>query len=174
VIGAAAAIALVLSIGLLYARRVVTAMRICALQALVVAVVLGATTAIAGILAVVANGVALPLAIARVRSPPTFVAGGETVLSTIAALAAPLAIMIVFVRLGVGERAAVGSAVALLGLVLLGLRTHPLAPALGLLSSQNGLVLIASAHPDLSEPAVLAAVLPSTAVLVLAETWLRR
>ena len=70
--------------------------------------------------------------------------------------------------------AAVGVSVALLGLLLVVVRSHALAPALGLLSSQNGLVLVAGAHPHVSLPAALAVAVPLVPALVLADHWLRR
>ena len=69
---------------------------------------------------------------------------------------------------------AVGVSVTLLGLLLIVARSHALAPALGLLSSQNGLVLVAGAHPDVSLPAALAVAVPLIPALVLADHWLRR
>ena len=62
----------------------------------------------------------------------------------------------------------------LLGLLLVVLRQHPLAPALGLLSSQNGLLLVAAAIPDLPPSAVLLVVLPLLPGSLLANAWLRR
>ena len=70
--------------------------------------------------------------------------------------------------------AAVGVSVALLGLLLLLVRSHALAPALGLLSSQNGLVLVAGAHPHMSLPAAVAVAVPLVPALVLADNCLRR
>jgi hydrogenase-4 membrane subunit HyfE len=65
-------------------------------------------------------------------------------------------------------------AVALLGLSLIGLRSHALLPVVGLLSSQNGIVLVAAAQPALARPMALAVAVPLVPALVLAESWLRR
>jgi len=62
----------------------------------------------------------------------------------------------------------------LLGPLLMVVRSHALAPALGLLSSQNGLVLVAGALSDVSLPAAVAVAVPLVPALVLAESWLRR
>ena len=62
----------------------------------------------------------------------------------------------------------------LLGLLLAVMRSDAWAPALGLLSSQNGLVLVAGASPDLSLLAALAVAVPLVPGLVLAGKWLRR
>jgi hypothetical protein len=53
-------------------------------------------------------------------------------------------------------------------------RSHALAPVLGVLSSQNGLVLVAGAHPGVSLPAALAVAVPLVPGLVLTDIWLRR
>lgn len=158
---------LLLSIGLLCARRIDTAVQICAVQALFSAASLGATP-----LAVVAfalNGVALPLLIARMGGARTLTVRGHGVLSWVVVLA-----LLVVIGLAFGGAIAIGVSVVALGLLLMVLRAHALAPAIGLLSSQNGLVLVASVQPDLPLTAILVAAMPLTAALVLAERWARR
>jgi hydrogenase-4 membrane subunit HyfE len=69
---------------------------------------------------------------------------------------------------------AAGASVALLGLLLIAFRAHPLAPVLGFLSSQNGLVMLAGAQSELALPTALAVALPLVPALVLAESWQRQ
>jgi hypothetical protein len=164
VIGAAV---LLLSIGLQCARRVDTAMQICAVQALLAAASLGATPV--AIVAFALNGVALPLLIARMDSPGTLTARGNAVLSWIVVLA-----LLVVIGLTFGGSVAIGVSVVAIGLLLIVLRSHPLAPAIGLLSSQNGLALVTGSQPDRPLTAMLVAVMPLTATLVLAERWARQ
>ena len=66
-IGAAGAAALLLSIGLLCARRIDTAVWLCALQAVFAAMSLGEAAVAIALLAFALNGVALPVAIARIE-----------------------------------------------------------------------------------------------------------
>ncbi len=66
-IGAAGAAALLLSIGLLWARRIDTAVRLCALQAVFAATSLGEAALAVALLAFALNGVALPVALARMH-----------------------------------------------------------------------------------------------------------
>ena len=80
--------------------------------------------------------------------------------------------MITFASVGIGGSAAAGVSVTLLGLLLIVLRSHAL--SVGMLSSQNGLVLVASAHPDISQAAALVVAVPLVPALVLADSWLRR
>ena len=67
-----------------------------------------------------------------------------------------------------------GSSVVLLGLALIGLRWHSFVPALGLLSSQNGLVLLAGTYPGQALQPALIAALPLVPALALWERWHRR
>ena len=68
---------------------------------------------------------------------------------------------------------ALGLSVLLVGLLLPALRSHDLVSALGLLLSQNGGVLAASAIPGLPLSALLIATVPLVPSLVIAEGWLR-
>ena len=173
-IGVASAAALLLSVGLLWARRIDTALQLCALQALAAAVSLGQVTPTAAILAFALNGVALPLAIARRHRATMLEARGGAFLSWAVVLALVALTGVAFARVGADGLVAAGVSVALLGLLLIALRAHPLAPALGLLSSQNGLVMLAGAQSELPLPTALAVALPLVPALVLAESWQRR
>jgi hypothetical protein len=172
VIGVVGAAALLLSIGLLCARRIDTAVQLCALQALFAAASLGEVAV--AILAFALNGVVLPLAVARMNGDTMLTVRGSAMLSWAVVLALLAATGIVLARVGTDGLAAVGASVALLGVLLIVLRSHALAPAVGLLSSQNGLVLVAGAHPDVSLPAALAVAIPLIPALILADNRLRR
>jgi len=67
---------------------------------------------------------------------------------------------------------ALGLSILLLGLLLLALRSHPLLPALGLVSSQNGVVLAACAIHGLPLSALVLAAVPLVPALVVASVWL--
>ena len=69
-----------------------------------------------------------------------------------------------------GNGIASGVAVVLLGLLL---ATQSAAP-IGLLSAQNGVVLIAAAIPDVPMESTLSATVPLLPALLLAHAWLRR
>jgi hypothetical protein len=174
VIGVASAAALLLSIGLLCARRISTAIQVCALQALCAAVSLGQAAPTVAILAFALNGVVLPLAIIRLNGATMPTARGSAVLSWAAAVALLAAAGVAFARVGTDGMVAAGVSVALLGLLLIAFRAHPLAPALGLLSSQNGLAMLAGVQSELSLPTALAVAVPLVPALVLAESWQRR
>lgn len=168
----ASAAVLLLSIGLLCVRRIDTAVQVCALQALFAAASLGEVAV--AILAVALNGVVLPLAVARSNGAAMLTIRGNTMLSWAAVLALLTVTSVVFARVATSGSVGVGASVAVLGVLLIVLRSHSLAPVLGLLSSQNGLVLVAGAHPDVSLPATLAVAVPLLPALVLADDWLRR
>jgi hydrogenase-4 membrane subunit HyfE len=173
-IGVAGAAALLLSIGLLCARRIDTALRICALQALFAAATLGAAGVAIALLAVALNGVVLPVAIARMNSAAPLAVRGSAFVSWAGATVLLVAAVTGLAKVGTDETVAVGVSVTLLGLLVIVARSHTLAPALGLLSSQNGVVLVAGAHPDVSLPAALAVAIPLIPALALADHWLRR
>jgi hypothetical protein len=167
--GAASAAALVLSVGLLWPRRIDTAMRICALQALVAVLPLAMKTpAVAG-LAFVLNGIAMPLVMVRTGGTLTPDESKHPMPVCGLAIAFVVVIIAVFARMGAGGTVTAGAAIVLLGLLPGALGRHSSAPV-GMLSAQNGLVLAASAAPDMS----LAAAVPLTPALVLCEAWLRR
>ncbi|HEY2620899.1 MAG TPA: hypothetical protein VGI78_26415 [Acetobacteraceae bacterium] len=173
-IGVASAAALLLSIGLLWARRIDTATQLCALQALSAAVSLGQVAPTVAILAFALNGVALPLAIARLHGATMLQARGAALLSWTVALALMALTGMAFAGVGTDGLVAAGASVALLGLLLIAFRAHPLAPVLGFLSSQNGLVMLAGAQSELALPTALAVALPLVPALVLAESWQRQ
>jgi hypothetical protein len=174
VISVASAAALLLSIGLLSARRVDTAMQLCALQALAAGISLGQVVPTAAILAFALNGVGLPLVVARLHGETLLEARGGAPLSWAAALMSVALAGVAFAGVGTDGLVAAGVSVTWLGLLLIALRAHPLAPALGLMSSQNGLVMLAGAQSELPLPTALAVALPLVPALVLVESWQRR
>jgi hypothetical protein len=169
VIAVAGAATLLLSVWLLLTRRVDTAARLCTLQALCAAVPLGDRMPAAAILAFALNGVALPSAVMRMRDTPMLVPRGRVLLRWAVAFVLLVVTIVVLGNVGAGGTVATGTSVVLLGLLMAGLRGHP---TLYLLSSQNGLLLVASASPDLSVSAALAAAVPLIPGLVLADAWL--
>ncbi len=173
-IGATGAAALLLSIGLLCARWIDTAVWLCALQAALAAILLDEVSAAFALLAFALNGIALPVAVARMNSAELLTLRGNALVSWAGATVVLLAAVACMTKVGTGGTVAAGTSVALLGLLLVKVRSNTLAPALGLLSSQNGLVLVAGAHPGVSLPAALAVAIPLVPALVLAENWLRR
>jgi hypothetical protein len=174
VIGAASAAALLISIGLLCARRIDTALQLCALQAVVAAASLGRVAPAFAVVACILNGVALPLAVVRWNGATFLATRGRAVPAWATVLALLTATELAVAKVGVDGSVAAGVSVALLGVLLIILRAHALAPVLGLLSSQNGLVMLAGAHPDLSPQTALAVALPLLPALALAESRLRR
>jgi hypothetical protein len=170
VIAAAGAAALLLSVWLLLTRRADTALRLCTLQALSAAIPLGDRMPAAAVLAFALNGVALPLAVMRTKHTLTFATRGHVLLRWATASVLLVVTIVLLGNVGASGTVATGTSVALLGLLLAGLRAHP---TLCLLSSQNGLLLVASANPDLSVSAALAVAVPLIPGLVLAEAgWL--
>jgi hypothetical protein len=175
----AGAFALVLAIALLCVRRTGTAVFVCAVQALLAAAALGASdwhVAIIALLAFALNGLALPLTLRRIlRRPgmsPIANLRGRGVVSWLAALVLVAVSAAIFTQIRTaepGEALVLGSSI-----VLVAQRSHPLAPALGLLSSQNGLLLVASATPGLPLLALMVVVVPFVPALVLANAWLRQ
>jgi hydrogenase-4 membrane subunit HyfE len=180
----AGALALLLSIALLCAIRTATAVRACAVQALLVAVVLGAPGWRHASLALVAfalSGVVIPLVLQRVLDrpgmAPSIAMRGGDIATWIAALILLVATVATFTQVRVGgasDALVFGASIALLGLLMVARRPHPLMPALGLLSSQNGLILVAGATADLPLPALLIVVVPLVPALLAANAWLRQ
>jgi hypothetical protein len=173
----AGAFALVLAIALLCVRRTGTAVFVCAVQALLAAAALGASDWHVAIIALLA----LPLTLRRIlRRPgmsPIANLRGRGVVSWLAALVLVAVSAAIFTQIRTaepGEALVLGSSIVLLGLLLVAQRSHPLAPALGLLSSQNGLLLVASATPGLPLLALMVVVVPFVPALVLANAWLRQ
>jgi hydrogenase-4 component E len=178
------ALALALSVALLCVQRISTAVIICAVQALLAAAALAALhwqpAAIAA-LAFALNGVALPLAMQRLAHRPTrshIIAARHSAagfwLATAILLTITVAAFTQIKPTSPNDTLALGSSIVLLGLLLIAQRSHPLMPVLGLLSSQNGVLLVASATPDLPLSARLIVILPLLPGLVLANTWLRQ
>ncbi len=167
--GVTGAAALLLSFGLLSTRRIDTALWLCAAQALCAAGSLAGASVYAALPALALNAVVLPLVIERLAGGGSLSVAGHAWIAWAAALALP--------ALAAGLLAGVvaaGVSVTLLGLTLGLLRRHPLAPAIGLLSAQNGLVLVAAAHPSLSVPASVAVAVPLLPALALADDRLCR
>jgi hydrogenase-4 membrane subunit HyfE len=173
--------ALLLALALLCARRIARALHLCALQALLAALAFAARdwefSAIA-LAAFVLNGVALPLALQRLAGrgalSPVMVMRHGMVASWLAALALLLGSAAIFAQAAPGGAIAVGSSVVLLGLLLVVQRAHPLVPALGLLASQNGVLLVAAAVPGLPAVTLLAVAVPLVPAMMVANAWLRQ
>jgi hypothetical protein len=174
VIGAAGAAALLLSVGLLCVKRIDTAVWVCALQALCAAVALGESAGAVAVLAFALNGVMLPLMVVRMDDAAVPALRHTALLVWAMEFVLLVVIISVAAMIGAGEILAAGVCVTLLGVLLAVLRSDPSAPALGLLSSQNGLVLVAGASPDLSRTAALAVAVPLIPTLVLAGMRLRQ
>lgn len=180
----AAALALALSIALLCARRIGTAAIICAIQALLSAAALAALRwqpAATALVAFALNGIALPLALLRVvhrpAMSPVIATRNGAVGFWLAVLMLSTLVVAAFTQARpspASDSLVLGSSIVLLGLLLVAQRSHPLAPVLGLLSSQNGLLLVAGATPDLPLSARLVVILPLVPGLILANAWLRQ
>ena len=117
-IGATGAAALLLSIGLLCARRIDTAVWLCALQAVLAAMLLGEVSVALALLAFALNGVALPVAIARTNSAALLTLRGNALVSWAGATVLLLAAVAGMTKVGTGGMVAAGTSVALLGLLL--------------------------------------------------------
>ena len=162
----AAVLAALLSIGLLCARRIETALWVCGLQGLCAAITLGAAGSVFGPAVLVLNAVAVPLVAWRlptVAAPSTLPLGSWL-------LAAVLLVVAAAVFGSFGNGMASGIAVVLLGLLL----AAQGATAIGLLSAQNGVVLVAAAIPDLPLGSALAVAIPLLPAICLGHAWLRR
>ena len=160
----AAALVLLLSLAMMWARRGAAAIWLCAAQG----VCAGAALALAGspvaLLAVALNGIAMPLALGRVDVVPV----RQRIVSWAVALALLLVAIAVLAKVGAGDVMALGTAVLLLGLL-----SARGAPALGLLSAQNGLIVVASAMPWLPPQDLLVVALPVVPAMLLANAWSR-
>jgi hypothetical protein len=162
---AAAVLALLLSVGLVCVRRAEVALWVCAALGLCAAGALAADGSLVAPVALLLNAAAVPLALRRVLddrlpdpSPPRL---------WLLAIGLLLVAAVGFGNLGNGI--ASGVTVVLLGL-LLAARSAPI----GLLSAQNGVVLVAAAIPDLPMASMLSATVPLLPALLLAHAWLRR
>jgi hydrogenase-4 component E len=182
------ALALSLSFVVLFARRIGALLRICMLQALAAGVAAGAqgwarhdvSLCIAALLAFALNGLALPLALRRLieraatPAPVRWRCGFAA--STAAAFALVAASVARAMRLADGQQfdlLVLGMSILLLGLLLLAVRSHRMLPALGLLSSQNGVVLAACVIPGPPLSLLLVTVIPLVPSVALASLWLR-
>jgi hydrogenase-4 component E len=185
--GLAGAMALALSFVLLFAGRIDTVLRIGALQAMAAAVAAGAqgwaehaaSLCFAALLAFALNGMALPLVFRRLAGRTTMpsAAGrrrGFAISATAAAVlvAVSVAGAMRLTQSGQFDPLALGLSILLLGLLLIALRSHPLLAALGLLSSQSGMILAACAIHGLPLPALVLAAVPLVPALVAASVWL--
>jgi hypothetical protein len=171
VTGTAGTAVVVLSIALFCARRPATATWLCAVQGFLAAVSLADVGVADAVLAFVLNGIALPVAIARTASTVMPGARGNDRLAWAVVLVVPMVTFVGFRGFGL---VASGISVVLLGLALTVLRPNALVAAVGVLSSQNGLVLVGGARPDLPLSAALAVAIPILPALLLADHWLRR
>ena len=177
----AGSLALLLAVALLCARRIATALHLCALEALLAAVAFATRgwqfSAIA-LVAFALNGAALPLMLQRLAErralPPVMAMRHGMVASWLAALALLVASAAILAQAAPGGVIAVGSSVVLLSLLLVAQRTHPSVPALGLLASQNGVLLIAAAVPGLPAVTLLAVAVPLVPAMMVANAWLRQ
>jgi hydrogenase-4 membrane subunit HyfE len=180
----AGACAVLLSVALVCMRRTAAALHVCALQALLAAVALelrGWGPIAAALLAFALIGVvALPLALRRLADrhnmSPVIAMRYGVVASWLAALFLLLITAATFTQLKLGDATevlALGASVMLLGVLLVVQQSHPMAPALGLLSSQNGLILVASAIPDLPLATTLVVAVPLIPALLAVNVWLR-
>lgn len=159
-----ATLALLLSLALVGTRRDETAIWLCALQGLCAGAVLALAGSPVAVLAVVLNGIAMPLALRRVTVAPA----RHGVVSWAMTLGLLVIAVAVLDKAGAGDVAALGAAVTLLGLLM----AHG-APVLGVLSAQNGLVVVASAVPGLSLQALLVVAIPVVPAMLLANAWSR-
>jgi hydrogenase-4 component E len=179
----AGALALSLSLAALFAGRIATVLRICALQAMAAALAaVGqgwdrhvASLYIAALLTAALNGFAMPLALRRMLGQaiiPSVALRCDVIGSAAAAFALVTASVATLTAQEHLELVPLGLSVLLLGLLLVAFRSHPLLPTLGLLSAQNGLILAACAIPGLPPPLLLLAAVPLIPSLCLASVWL--
>jgi hydrogenase-4 component E len=183
----AGGLALSLSFVALFTGRITTALHICALQALAAALAAAAQgwvrhaplLYLAAGLAFALNGLVLPFALRRMTERTTmpssigtrwgFIGSAAAAFALVAASIAAVMPATVEAHL---ELLAVGLSILLLGLLPLALRSHPLLPALGLLSSQNGVFLGACTIPELPSSVLLLAAVPLVPSFVAVSAWL--
>jgi hydrogenase-4 component E len=184
----AGALALCLSFLMLFTGRIAPLLRICTVQAAAIAIVVGAqgwarhdaSLCFAALAAFALNGLVLPLALRRLIERPAPPACGRWRCGFAASAAAGFALVAASVagamRLVDGEQfelLALGLSILLLGLLLLAVRLHRLSPALGLLVSQNGVVMAACAIPGLPTSVLLLAAVPLVPSLAVMSLWLQ-
>lgn len=182
----AGALALILVFVALFTGRLGAALRICMMQAAAVALAAASqgwarhavSLGLGALLALALNGLAL-VALRRLAGRATMVPSigwrcGSAV-SASAAFALVAASVAGVMRLADGQQfelLGLGMSIVSLGLLLLAVRSHRLLPALGLLASQNGMVLAACAIPGLPISVLLLAVVPLVPSLAIASLWL--
>ena len=173
----AGALALLLSIGLLFANRISVAINICAAQAFLCCVALGASRpkyAAVALLAFALSGVAFPLALRRVfRRHGAAPVHRATLLLWAAAIPVFVVTVAAFARLGGSNLPVLGAAILLAGLLLVARGSNDASRIIGLLTSQNGILLAAGAMPDLPLLTCVLVALPLLPALGLANAWLR-
>jgi hypothetical protein len=173
----AGALALLLSVGLLFANRISAAMNICTAQVLLCCIAFGASrpmSAAVALLALALSGVAFPLALHRMfRRHPAALVHRATLLLWTAAIPVLVVCVAAFARLGGGNLPALGAAILLTGLLLVARGSNDASRIIGLLSSQNGILLAAGAMPDLPLLTCVLVALPLLPALGLANAWLR-
>jgi hydrogenase-4 component E len=183
----AGALALSMSFATLFTRRIDGVLRACVLQALAAGVAAGAQgwarhdapLGVAALLAVALNGLVLPLAVRRITERAATPSSVRWRCGFAASAAAGFALVAASVatvlRQADGEQSellALGMAILVLSLLLLAVRSHRLLPALGLLSSQNGVVIAACAIPGLPMSVLLLAAVPLVPSLAVVSLWL--
>jgi hypothetical protein len=173
---------LLLSIALLCVRRFDTALLVCVSQSLLAAAALGARgweAAGVALLAFGLTGAAIPLALrhlmGRSHVPPVITSRDSVAPWIHGTLLLAVAVLVLGqLRPAVpGEALVLGASVVLLGLLMTARRPHPLAPSFGVLASQNGMLLVASAIPGLPLPVLVIVALPVLPALLVADRWLR-
>ncbi len=171
----AGAIALLLALALLCRLRAATALLLTVAQSAVVAIaaiVQGAASdaipvALAGVVGLALNA-AVPFVVLH-RRPAVDARSGSTgvVLMAAAGLTAVAIALGNHLDTGPhGQLIGLALSILLIGLLRAALSASPSAAALGLLASQNGMLLAAAAMPDLPPLALLAAAMPIVPALV--------
>ena len=162
----AAVLAAMLSIGLLCARRIEIALGVCGLQGLCAAVALGAAGSAFAPAVLILNAIAVPLVAWHVLTDaaPSVPPPGTWLLAAVLLVVAAAAFG------SYGNSVASGIAIVLLGLLL----AAQGAAVIGLLSAQNGVVLVSAAIPNLPPSSALAVAIPLLPAICLGHAWLRR
>lgn len=162
----ATVVAALLSIGLLWGRRTETTLWFVGLQGLCAAVTLGAGGSVFALAVLVLNAVAVPLVAWHMLTDTT-----PSLPSPHSWLLAAVLLVVAAAGFGsFGNGIASGIVVVLLGLLLAAQGST----MIGLLSAQNGVVLVAAAIPDLPPSSALAAAIPLLPAICLGQAWLRR
>ena len=179
----AAAFALCLSFACLSTGRTLIGLRIVTLQALTAALAVAAqalaqhsaSLLLAAVLAFGLNGIVLPIALRRLIGPATIAHRCGLIASAAAAFALVAVSAAAVMQLTEGrplELLALALSVLLLGLLLPAFRSHRLIPAVGLLVSQNGIVLATGAIPGLPLSVLFLAAIPLVPSVLAVSVWL--